>query len=133
MSIDRSKISMRKVKLPEQIKFVSGEVREGVLEGIVKVRLESGGITSRYVMRSLNGRDRFQFLGTYMLNQMLSPDMVGHYLEITCVGEDANVQRNGRKMMVFEVACSEHPVMPVGNVGQKLEDGTYITDADVPF
>lgn len=133
MAFDRSKISMKKVQPPQQIKFTPRVVVCGELLGIEKIRLRDGGIAARYIMRDMETGQKFQFLGTTQIDQMLGPEDAGHYLEIAYLGEDTNVERNGRKMRVFEIAKSEFPVNPRAAAGRQLEDGTYITDQDIPF
>jgi hypothetical protein len=132
MKFDKSKLKMRKLEPPARHTFSKGEIVSGVMLEIKKMPLKDGGIVSRYTMELEDGRRVF-FLGTSQLDQMMSPRDQGHYFEIVYVGDDTNVVRNGRAMQVFDVARSEHPVMPIGAVGQQLGDGTYITDEDIPF
>ncbi len=134
MAFDRSKISMKKLQPPQQIKFTPGDVVCGELLGVEKIRLRDGGIAARYMIRDMETGEEFQFLGTTQIDQMLSPEDIGYYLEICYLGEDATVERNGRRMRVFEIAKSEFPVNSRAAAGQhQLEDGTYITDQDIPF
>ena len=134
MTFDRSKISMKRVEPPQQVKFTVGDVVCGELLGVEKIRLRDRGIAARYLMRDMETGKKFQFLGTTQIDQMLSPEDIGYYLEISYLGEDVTVERNGRRMRVFEIAKSEFPVNLRAAAGQhQLEDGTYITDQDIPF
>lgn len=133
MAFDKNSVSMKRIAPPEQVKFEKGDVYCGELLSIEKVRLKDGGIVSRYIMRDMETGKKFRFIGTTQLDETLSPDEVGYYLEIAYIGDDANVERNGRKMKVFEVSKSEHPVRQSARTGQQAPDGTFISDEDIPF
>lgn len=134
MEFDRSKVEMRRVEPPQQIKFEKkGEVFAGALLSIEKVRLQDGGIVCRYLLRDMRTGKRWQFIGTRYLDQSINIDDLGYYLEIAYVGDDTTVVRNGRAMKMFEVARSSHPVIPSAVTGQPTSDGTYVSDSDIPF
>jgi len=123
-------------KEPEFIKFESaGEVVDGELVRVDAIDVgERKQRVNRYTLEVDDKGTRVSFLGAYQIDSKLTPRDIGHWVEITCLGEDPNVSRNGNAMKLFCVRVSAHPVKRVTEPnGRKLEDGTYITNSDIPF
>lgn len=122
--------NMKDREEPEQISFAVGEIIEGELVSIDKVKLKSGDIVSSYELRDLESGKYVRFLGSYDLNKKLRPTDVGYYVEVRYEGEDKSISRNGNALKRFKVRVSDVPVKAA--MKNQLEDGTYITDNDFP-
>ena len=114
---------------PRFIQFVKGEVVEGILIGIDRIKVAEKPAV-RYTLKADND-EVCSFLGTYQLNSKLRIEDKGHRISILYVGEDAMVKRGENYMRVFEVKVSKERFagQPVGSISTALE----ITDADIPF
>jgi hypothetical protein len=98
---------------PKHMSFVSGEVVEGVLIEII-MDLVTDPVSkmqkrcSRYYVRQEDGTV-VTFLGTHVLSSTLRPDHKGRYVYIECTGEDAGIERHGKKMKTFRIFASPAP------------------------
>lgn len=130
---DESKINMRKLEPPTQIKFEQkGHRVSGVLTHIEKMRLQTGQVVAKYTLQPL-GKEKVTFIGTTYVDQILGPEHIGFFVKVEYIGDSTDVVRNGRPMKIFDIFVSDGPVVPGLGTGQKTDDGTYITDADIPF
>ena len=113
---------------PQFVKFEVGDVVEGVLTRIDTVEVgDKKQRATRYTVENVNNRDLFSFLGSYQIDVKLRPNDVGHFIQVEYIGDDQQVKRNGNAMKMFKVLVSERPI------GNKLADGTFITNDDVAF
>jgi hypothetical protein len=109
--------------------FVSGVLKE-IVQVEVKERNKQGELTGKvskciqYTFFNDEERKPYKILGTYDLNNKISRADVGLYCEITYIGENPDVGRNGNQMKEFKVQFEE-----TGN----FSDGSPITDEDIPF
>jgi len=123
--------NMKERKEPTFVQFADGEEVSGILLRIDRMQVgQQKQIANRYTLRDLDG-EMYSFLGTYQIDTKLHTTDVGHYVQVRCEGTDSSVTRNGNAMKKFKVSVSEKPYAP--KQGRKLEDGTYITDEDIPF
>ena len=107
---------------PRHVKFVTGEVIDGILVSIERrVVDDKPGIY--YTVLESDGTS-VGFWGTHQLNTKLRPTDRGHHVSIRCEGTDTMIGRNGNNMKVFKVLVSK----------DLAKDGElYITDDDIPF
>ena len=122
---------------PELVRFQTGDVLEGVL--LQRNRVTLGGKPAiQYMLEKPNGMV-VKFNGTADIIEKIQPGYVGHFLSITCIGEDQMVKRGENYMKIFEIYRSKEPVSKPNGSGQAgasepaAGDGTEITDADIPF
>lgn len=114
----------------EQVKFDAGVTLAGKLVKLDRVQVgEDAKKAVQYTVFDLESRTLKTFLGTHQINSVVMPGDVGKLIEIVCTGEDKTVVRNGRAMKTFDVYVWEKN----GENAVEREDGTVITDADVPF
>ena len=124
--------NMKERKEPKFIQFAVGEVVEGILVQIDKVEVgERKQPTPRLIVKDLESGELYSFLATYDIAVKVRSNDIGHVISVRYEGEDTNVRREGRAMKRFKVMVSEKPYADAR--GNKLEDGTYITNADIPF
>lgn len=117
---------MKEREEPTFVTFATGECHEGVLLAVERIRIkDKDGI--RYTMRTEDG-SFISFLGTWQLNSKLRKDDVGHYVSITCKGEDTMVTRGENSMKVFDVKVSEKPASAYSE-----RANPEITDEDIGF
>jgi hypothetical protein len=78
---------------------------------------------------------RVKFLGTYDLVQKLNSTHRGMSVRIKYLGTDPSVSRNGNEMKIFDVQVrDDRPYRSVAPASvRRLDDGTQITDEDIPF
>ncbi len=110
---------------PKFVSFATGDVVEGVLLNIERIKVKDKPAI-RYTVR-LDDKTFASFVGTHHLNTKLRVDDIGHYVSITCQGEDTMVKRGDNCMKVFRVLVSENPVASRAAI---TTDGTEITDDD---
>lgn len=114
----------------EQVKFDAGVSVAGKLVKLDRVQVnESAKKAVQYTVLDLETRTLKTFLGTHQINSVVLPGDVGKLVEIICTGEDKTIVRNGRAMKTFDVYVWERN----GESAVEREDGTVITDADIPF
>ena len=122
---------------PELVRFQTGDVLEGVL--LQRNRVTLGGKPAIQYMLEKPSGVVVKFNGTADIIEKIQPGYVGHYLQITCIGEDQMVKRGDNYMKVFEIFRSKEPVSKANSNGHTgasetvAGDGTEITDADIPF
>jgi len=123
-------VTMETREEPRFVQFSAGDLVEGVLVAVERVPVK-GKMAVKYTVQEEDGGQMVAFIGTYQLNTKLWPEDKGHMVSIKCVGEDTMVKRGENCMKVFDVKVSKERVgaaeVPV------VEDGTMITDADIPF
>lgn len=124
--------NMRERKDPKFVQFADGEVVEGVFIGVdtVEVGAEKKK-TAKISVRDLDSGEIVQFLATYDISTKLKRSDIGHVISVRYEGEDSSVRRGNNNLKRFKVLVSDKPYSPAK--GNKLEDGTYITDEDIPF
>lgn len=93
---------------PRFVRFKSGDVVEGVLVRIERIRV-GGKPVLRYTVKDDDGQ-LSSFLGTYQINEKLQIGDRGRRIQVECVGDDQTVVRSGRSMRVFRVKVSRHVV-----------------------
>lgn len=134
-AVQESKVAafnMRERTEPEFVQFAPGEVLEGVLVNVDAIEVgKEKKRTLRFTVRDLDDKKLRSFLGTYDISTKLTVKDIGHVVSVRYEGDDQNVRRNGNAMKRFKVLVSDNVYAPAK--GNKLEDGTYITDADIPF
>ena len=125
---------MIELKDPEFVKFSEGDVVEGVLVNIERIQVGDPPKNAiRYTVSDPETGALSSFLGAYQIDTKLSPRHLRHYITVRYEGEDKSVQRNGNSMRKFRVFASEEPWINPKAEGNKLPDGTYITDSDIGF
>lgn len=131
---DQMRAAMNSMKEREEPRFVEfkkvGDSVTGLLlktESIEITDKETGRLSRacRYLMQDPETGERLCFLGTYQINQKLSPADRGRMVTVKFNGLDQNVVRNGNAMRDFKVLVSEEPVGSLPELG--------ITDDDIPF
>lgn len=88
---------------PYFVIFKAGDVVEGILTEIERIQVKSKPAL-RYTLDD-NGQ-RYQFLGTYQINEKLQIGDIGKRVRIRYEGEDTSVERAGNRMRVFRVFVS---------------------------
>jgi len=140
-------VEMVEVKEPRLVTFADGDVVVGTMLSMEKFLIRDqddpdNESARKPVMRVIVQDDEGELLAihcTYDLLQKLRPEFLGHRVDIRYLGEDHGVRRNGNSMRRFKVLASRHPVVarpaPAADAskGRQLEDGTYITNDDIPF
>jgi hypothetical protein len=124
---DGTTLTMETREEPRFVKFSTGEVVEGTLIGIERIKVNEK-MAVRYTVE--DDGELVSFLGTYQLNVKIRPDDRGHKLIVRCVGEDTMVKRGENCMKVFEVQVSKERVR--ASASAPLES-LGITDDDIPF
>jgi len=121
---------------PRFINFATGDTLEGELLSVEEIAVKE----KRAVRYTLKEPDRdiwVCFLGTHMLNSKLRLSDVGHYVQITCEGEDTTVKRGENCMKVFDVKVSREKVhaglFKPTEPKPESSDPASISDADIPF
>ena len=99
--------AMQEVKAPEQFTFTKqGQMAAGILISIEPVPVK-GKQAMEYLFQA-EGGNRFTCLGTADLDKKLTPQHIGHYLEIRYERDDASFQKPGQSAMkVFKVQVSK--------------------------
>lgn len=116
---------------PEKFEFGPGAVLVGVLVRHGKVNLKdpkTGALkpANKFFVQVEPGEVVF-FHATVQLDEQIYPEAdIGHFISITCTGENRLAGRNGNAMKLFDVKVSEHAAPGWAN------DGTRITDDDLP-
>ena len=129
-----SQLTMVERKEPEFVKFALGEMLEGVLLKLERIEVgDKGQRAIRYTVEDSNTRQAKCFLGTYQIDTMLRTHDIGHVISIVYLGDDSSVERNGNLMRKVQIKVSLENTFDAPKKGNKLEDGTYITDDDLPF
>lgn len=118
---------MEERKDPTFVQFGDGETLTGVLVNIERIEVSKKQV-SRFTLADVETSELSSFLGTYQLDSKIRRSDLGHVLEVRCEGKDPKVTKNGNAMKLFRVRVSNRKVQEV----QALEDGTYITDDDLP-
>lgn len=125
-----------KLQQPKKFDFANGVQLVGILIDLQRttVRDRRSGAPKpvvRYTVREVDERfeqgETFFFFGTNQIDNTLRPDHIGHYISVTCTGEDRGAGRNGNAMKLFDISASEQPAP--GWAG----DGTQIGDGDLGF
>lgn len=123
---------------PKKFDFAEGSCLVGVLLAADRTTLKDPRTNApkpavRYTVRELEDVGKLIyspepvfFHGTYVLDSKLSPRDVGHFVSITCKGEDRSAGRSGNPMKLFDVNVSKETAPGFAN------DGTAITDDDLP-
>ena len=124
---------------PVLVQFSAGDVVEGRLESIDRVLIK-GKPGVKYTVRNgelevASGTICFlggfsSFFGTYQLNAKLRVQDRGHWVIITCVGQDERIKRGGNCMKLFKVQTSacrvdleSEPFPPFGAGGSAHDTG----------
>jgi hypothetical protein len=118
-------------KPPKKFDFAEGAVLVGIL-----VSHETGMLrdkqtgqpkkVNRYTVEDQDSKETVFFHGTVQLDSMLRPNDVGHFVSVTCTGEDKEAGRNKNAMKLFKVLISERAAPGWA------DDGSRIMDADLP-
>jgi hypothetical protein len=119
-------------KPPQKFEWGAGAQLVGILVNLERRTLRDRNtlqskMVNRYVVEEQESRNRVFFHGTTQLDDALATNDVGHFVSITCTGEDKEAGRNGNAMKTFKVMVSERSAPGWAN------DGTAITDDDVAF
>ena len=123
-----------RLESPELVEFEKpGATVFGRLISVTEVEVR-GKKVPQYVLTV--EQKRFKFLGTYDLVQKLNASHRGMLVRVKFLGTDPSISRNGNAMKVFDVMVKPDQataVQPQAAQVKRLEDGTYITDEDIPF
>lgn len=123
---------------PKKFEFGEGANLTGVLIDIVRMSVKDPKTGAqkpavRYTVKELEdvasltyAKEPVFFFGTYQIDSKLRPGDVGHFVNITCKGEDKMVGRNGNAMKLFDVNVSKETAPGFAH------DGTPITEDDLP-
>jgi len=142
-------------KEPRLVQFAEGEVVEGVMLSMSKFMVRDpedpdNEAARKPVMRVLVKDDDGElqaFHCTYDLLQKLHAVDCGHRIQVKYQGEDHSVRRGNNSLKRFSVKVSKYPAVQVfgdrtrdagadettGSKGRQLEDGTFVSDNDIPF
>lgn len=105
-------------KPPKKFDFANGVQLVGVLTSHERTsvrdkRTGAPKMVNRYVVEERDANlqlvDSVFFHGTVQLDSMLRPADVGHFVSITCTGEDKDAGRAGNAMKLFAVQVSKQP------------------------
>lgn len=75
----------------------------------------------------------FKFLGTYDLDSKIRNSDQSRTMQITYVGDDRSVQKNGNCMKLFEIWIDERDGKSAPSGAQKGDPDFEITDEDISF
>ncbi len=125
-------INWEERKDARKIEFAEGVQVVGILTDVKRIQVKDSktGILKpavRYTVREQGEEEPGFFFGTYQIDEKLSPRDVGHFISVTCKGEDKAVSRNGNAMKVFAVQVSKEAAPGWAT------SGTQISDDDLPF
>jgi hypothetical protein len=124
---------MEERKEPTFVKFADGETVDGVLISIQKMMVgQPPKPATRYTIMDIDSKELHCFLGTYQIDTKLRPADKGHYISVTCEGNEPGVIRNGNPMKRFKIRVSNQTVLEALG-GNSQVDSTFITDDDIPF
>jgi hypothetical protein len=127
----RPGMNLTRREAPKLFQFdARGVTVSGILRSCERIEINNDGKLKKPIQYGIyNERERqeYKILGTYDINCKLRwPEDKGRYVEITFVGENQSVVRNGRALREFDVQVDE--VAPA-----KPSDSLEITDEDIPF
>lgn len=117
------KSEMEERKEPRFVQFAEGEIVEGLLVSVLRVKIENKDAV-RYIVLQ-DDDELVSFLGTYMINTKLSLADKGHRISVRYEGENKAVKRGENCMKTFAVMVSKKPVISPDSLG--------ISDDDIPF
>ena len=113
-------IEMVERKEPQFVQFNMGDVVEGILLKIERLRVQSKPAL-RYTVD--DDGQLYSFLGTYQINEKLQVSDIGKRVQIRYDGEDTSVIRAGNRMRIFRIFVSSDVVSaPAARGGTSLED-----------
>lgn len=126
----RGAVNWVRRKPAQKFEWGTGANLLGILTAVSKVsirdqRSNASKVVTRYNVQD-DEREMVFFFGSVQLDELLRPSDVGHYVNITCTGEDKTANRNGNAMKIFDVQVSQETAPGWAH------DGTPITDKDVP-
>lgn len=112
---------------PTFVEFkAEGEFVSGVLTAIERCTIkQKPGV--RFVVWNEEEGKAYCFLATHQLLSKLRASDRGKYIEVTYIGKDQNVVRNGNAMSKFKVAVEKTVT------GKPNAHGVVVTDEDIPF
>lgn len=123
-------------KAPELFSFKGeGDVLEGVLvqAGLVEINDKESGRLKKVMQYVIEGKDEngaaitWKIIGSWDINQKLSPRDHNSLVRITYIGENKDVKKGDNYMKMFEVLVAPPPR------ASRFSDGHEITDADISF
>jgi hypothetical protein len=121
-------------KTPILVNFdAPGVTVSGILRSCERIEITIQGKPKKAIQYGIfNEKEgqEYRILGTYDINcKLLWPEDRGRYVEVTYVGENMSVVREGRALREFDVQVSmDTPIHP-----SKPTDNLEITDEDIPF
>jgi hypothetical protein len=121
-------------KAPILVNFdARGVTVAGILRSCERIEITIQGKPKKAIQYGIfNEKEgqEYRILGTYDINcKLLWPEDRGRYVEVTYVGENMSVVREGRALREFDVQVSmDNPIH-----ASKPEDSLGITDEDIPF
>lgn len=132
-------LPMEERKDPRFVQFSEGDVVEGVLINIERIRVK-GKLATRFAVmegdtpfgKFVASGETVTFLGTYQLESKLRTDDLGKFVSVRCEGSNAGVVGPDRNpMKLFKVMVSKKNVLEIA--AMRESDVPEITDADIPF
>jgi hypothetical protein len=113
---------------PELFKFEGvGDFVKGVLMAMDIVTVREKRTVQFTIYDAGDGKTR-KILGTYDLLQKINKDDVGRFVQIVYKGENKEIRKGDNFLRIFSVAFEDKK-----KTAATFEDGTQITDADIPF
>lgn len=106
---DAREIEMVEREEPRFVRFEVGDVVEGILVEIRRLRVQ-GKPAVRYTVD--DDGQLCSFLGTYQINEKLRVTDIQKRIHIRYEGEDTSVMRAGRRMRNFRIFVSSDVVDP---------------------
>jgi hypothetical protein len=131
-------VSWEKRLQPRKFDFADGVNLVGVITDVERRTLkdQKTGVLKpavRYTVREIENiatltyaAEPVFFFGTYQIDNAIRTTDVGHFVSITCTGEDKGAGRGGNAMKLFDVNVSKETAPGYAN------DGTPITEDDLP-
>jgi hypothetical protein len=122
--------NMKKRVLPDLVKFdAPGVTVSGVL---VRMNLKKGDTKNyvEYILHNVDEDKIYRFNGSYEIDNQIFRTDLHKSIEVTFVGEDKTVMRNGNALKKFEVWVDEGKPVARPSGG---DPGWQATDEDIPF
>jgi hypothetical protein len=120
--------NMKKRVIPDLVKFdAPGVTCNGVL---VRMNLKKGDTKNyvEYILHNVAEDKIYRFNGSYEIDNQIFRTDLHKFIEVTYVGEDKNIVRNGNALKKFEVWVDEGKP-----VAQSAHEGWQASDEDIPF
>jgi hypothetical protein len=121
--------NMKKRVLPDLVKFdTPGITCNGVL---VRMNMKKGDTKNymEYILHNVAEDKIYRFNGSYEIDNQIFRTDLHKFIEVTFVGEDRNIIRNGNALKKFEVWVDEGKPGSAGAPAAEWQ----ASDEDIPF